>query len=56
MTNLTLPLCVTADEFAEFTSALERALDCPFIAEDEETCNALERLLGSLQGAADAVA
>ncbi|MFZ9728676.1 MAG: hypothetical protein ACO3CD_06645 [Candidatus Nanopelagicaceae bacterium] len=44
---------LTAAEIAAFTAALERAVDCPFIAEDDCAAD-LERLLGTLEGAADA--
>jgi len=51
-----ITLQITPEEFAQFTTALERAIDCPFIAEDDVTSMDLERLLGALEGAADAVA
>ena len=49
-----ITLQITPDQFAQFSTALERAIDCPFIAEDDVTCMDLERLLGALEGAADA--
>ena len=52
-TMITLQL--TAAEVAAFTAALERACDCPFIAEDDCAAD-LERLLGALEGAADLAA
>jgi len=49
-------LQITPAEFAQFAAALERAIDCPFIAEDDATCDDLNRLLGALEGAALAAA
>tara|TARA_B100000085_G_scaffold240011_1_gene230198 strand:+ start:295 stop:459 length:165 start_codon:yes stop_codon:yes gene_type:complete len=48
-----ITLQLTASEIAAFTAALERACDCPFIA-DDDCSDDLERLLGALEGAADA--
>jgi len=49
--NKTFPLCLTEDEYDEYTAALERAIE---FVEDEETCDALNRLVGALEGAHDA--
>lgn len=54
-TTTMINLQLTPAEVAAFTAALERACDCPFIAEDD--CSAdLERLLGALEGASDLAA
>ena len=50
-----ITLQLTPAEIAAFTAALERACDCPFIAEDDCAAD-LERLLGALEGAADLAA
>ena len=52
-TTTMITLQLTASEIAAFTAALERACDCPFIA-DDDCSDDLERLLGALEGAADA--
>ena len=52
-TTTMITVQLTAAEIAAFTAALERAVDCPFIAEDDCAAD-LERLLGTLEGAADA--
>ena len=42
---------LTAEEASVFTAALDRALDNPFIQDDDECYNALNALSGHLEGA-----
>ena len=42
---------LTAEEASLFTAALDRALDNPFIQDDDECYNALNALSGHLEGA-----
>ena len=44
----------TAEQIAVFTEALERAADCPFMEDDNNTDLVLNQLCGKLEGAADA--
>ena len=44
----------TAEQIAVFTEALDRAVDCPFMDDDNSTDLVLNQLLGKLEGAADA--
>ena len=46
-----ITLKLTAEEASVFTAALDRALDNPFIQDDEECYNALNALSGHLEGA-----
>ena len=46
-----ITLKLTAEEASVFTAALERALDNPFIQDDDECYNALNALSGHLEGA-----
>ena len=46
-----ITLKLTAEEASVFTAALDRALDNPFIQDDDECYNALNALSGHLEGA-----
>ena len=46
-----ISLKLTAEEASVFTAALDRALDNPFIQDDDECYNALNALSGHLEGA-----
>ena len=46
-----ITLKLTAEEAHVFTAALDRALDNPFIQDDDECYNALNALSGHLEGA-----
>ena len=44
----------TAEQIAAFTEALDRAVDCPMLEDDNSTDLVLNELSGKLEGAADA--
>lgn len=44
----------TEAQLAVFTAALDRAVDCPMLEDDNSTDLVLNQLLGKLEGAADA--
>ena len=46
-----ITLKLTEEEASVFTAALDRALDNPFIQDDDECYNALNALSGHLEGA-----
>ena len=46
-----ITLKLTAEEASVFTAALDRALDNPFIQDDDDCYNALNALSGHLEGA-----
>ena len=46
-----ITLKLTAEDASVFTAALDRALDNPFIQDDDECYNALNALSGHLEGA-----
>jgi len=44
---------ITPDEYAQYHAALERALECQEIVDDEETYEVLNLLVGALEGSHD---
>ena len=46
---------ITSDEYDQYHAALMRALECQEIVVDEETYDALDHLVGALEGSYDSV-